>query len=71
MGPGDDAGDGRLIGRTKAGLSTKLRAVTDAKGRPIRFFITAGEASDDIGAAALPGSLPAAERLSRSGLSSR
>jgi len=60
-GPGDQRG--RLIGRTKGGLNTKLHAVTDAKGRPIRFFMTAGQVSDDTGAAALLGSLPAAEWL--------
>ena len=36
----------RLIGRTKGGLNTKLHAVTDAKGRPLRFFMTAGQVSD-------------------------
>jgi transposase len=35
--------------------------VTDAKGRPLRFFMTAGQLSDDTGAAALLGSLPDAE----------
>jgi transposase len=40
-----------------------LHAVTDAKGRPIRFFMTAGLVSDDTGAPALLGSLPAAEWL--------
>jgi transposase len=42
-------------------LNTKLNAVTDAKGRPLKFFTTAGEVSDYTGAAALLGSLPAAE----------
>jgi transposase len=51
----------RLIGRTKGGLNTKLHAVTDAKGRPLKFFMTAGQVSDYTGAAALLGSLPAAE----------
>lgn len=60
-GPGDQRG--RLIGRTKGGMNTKLHAVTDAKGRPLRFFMTAGQVSDYTGAAALLGSLPAAERL--------
>jgi hypothetical protein len=74
LGPGDVAGRhpqkappddqrGRLIGRTKGGMNTKLHAVTDADGRPIRFFMTAGQVSDYIGAAALLGSLPAAEWL--------
>ncbi len=54
---------GRQIGRTKGGMNTKLHAVTDAKGRPIRFFISAGRVSDDTGAAALLSSLPKAEWL--------
>ena len=41
---------GRLIGRTKGGMNTKLHAVTDAEGRPIRFFMTAGQVSDYTGA---------------------
>jgi transposase len=54
----------------RGGLNTKLHAVTDATGRPLRFFMSAGQVfmsagqvSDYIGAAALPGSLPAAEWL--------
>ncbi len=42
-------------------MNTKLHAVTDAKGRPLKFFMTADQVSDDTGAAALLGSLPAAE----------
>ena len=34
-------------------MNTKLHAVTDAQGRPIRFFMTAGQVSDYTGAAAL------------------
>ncbi len=60
---GADDQRGRLIGRTKGGLNTKLHAVTDAKGRPLRFFMTAGQVSDYTGAAALLGSLPAADWL--------
>ncbi len=44
-------------------MNTKLHAVTDAKGRPIRFFLSAGQVSDYIGAAALLGSLPKADWL--------
>ena len=36
-------------------MNTKLHAVTDAKGRPIRFFMSAGQVSDYTGAAALLG----------------
>ena len=42
-------------------MNTKLHAVTDAKGRPIRFFISVGQVSDYTGAAALLGSLPKAD----------
>lgn len=55
-GPGDRRG--RLIGRTKGGL----HAVTGARGRPLRFLVTAGRVSGCAGAAALPGSPPAPER---------
>ena len=54
-------GRGRLIGQTKRGMNTKPHAITDTNGRPIRFFITAGQVIDDIGAAALMNGLPEAE----------
>jgi transposase len=60
---GADDQRGRLIGRTKGGLNTRLHAVTDANGRPLRFFIAAGQVSDYSGALALLRSLPAAEGL--------
>ena len=44
-------------------MNTKLHAVTDTSGRPIRFFITAGQISDLTGAAALLNSLPDADCL--------
>jgi transposase len=44
-------------------MNTKLHAVTDANGRPIRFFMTAGQVSDYTGAAALLSSLPKADWL--------
>jgi transposase len=50
-----------MIGRTKGGMNTKLQAVTDANGRPISFFMTAGQVSDCIGAAALLDELPEAQ----------
>jgi hypothetical protein len=62
--PGDKKGDlGRLIGRTKGGMNTKLHAVTDANGRPLSFFMTAGQISDYIGEAALLDELPKAQWL--------
>ena len=44
-------------------MNTKLHAVTDAHGRPISLFMTAGQVSDYIGAAALLDSLPRAQWL--------
>ena len=44
-------------------MNTKLHAVTDASGRPISFFITAGQVSDYTGAAALLDELPRAKWL--------
>lgn len=44
-------------------MNTKLHAVTDARGRPIRFFMSAGQVSDYTGAAALLGRLPKADWL--------
>ncbi|WP_405404749.1 IS5 family transposase [Paracoccus sp. Ld10] len=59
--PCEKGGRGRQIGRTKGGMNTKLHAVTDAKGRPIRLFMSAGQVSDYTGAAALLDSLPQAD----------
>jgi len=42
-------------------MNTKLHAVTDRNGRPLDFFMTAGQISDYIGAAALLDRLPAAQ----------
>lgn len=47
--------------RTKGGLNTKSHAATNAKGRPLKFFMTAGHVSDYTRAAALLGSLSAAK----------
>jgi transposase len=44
-------------------MNSKLYAVTDAAGRPLRMFLTAGQRSDDIGARALLDGLPSAENL--------
>lgn len=35
-------GRGRLIGRTKGGMNSKLHTITDALRRPLRMFLTAG-----------------------------
>ncbi len=51
-------GRGRLIGRTKGGINTKLHAICDSRGRPLDLFVTAGQVSDYIGARALLSTLP-------------
>lgn len=44
-------------------LVERPHAVTDANGRPISFFLTAGQVSDYTGAAGLLDSLPKAQRM--------
>ena len=34
------------LGRSRSGLSTKIQLVTDARGRPLRFALTGGQAAD-------------------------
>ncbi|NOD62821.1 MULTISPECIES: IS5 family transposase [unclassified Ruegeria] len=48
---------GRLMGRTKGGLNTKLHAICDGQGRPLNLFATSGQVSDYIEARALVNSL--------------
>ncbi|WP_225063185.1 IS5 family transposase [Komagataeibacter rhaeticus] len=52
---------GCLIGRTKGGMNTKLHAIIDQSGRPLSFFMIAGQISNYTGAPALLDSLPAAQ----------
>ena len=52
-----------MIGLTKGGHNTKLHAVADGLGRPIRLFVTAGQRSDYTGAQALLSDLFAAEHM--------
>jgi transposase len=44
-------------------MNTKLHAVTDANGRPLSFFMTAGQVCDYTGAAVLLDDLPKAQRM--------
>ena len=39
-------GPDHAIGRSRGGLSTKIHAVVDAHGLPVRFVLTPGQASD-------------------------
>tara|TARA_R110002049_G_scaffold285335_2_gene466172 strand:+ start:3579 stop:4001 length:423 start_codon:yes stop_codon:yes gene_type:complete len=43
--------------------NTKLHAICDSQGRPINFFVSAGQVSDYIGAKALLSSLPSVDWL--------
>ena len=44
-------------------MNTKLHAICDSQGRPLDLFVTAGQVSDYMGAAALLSSLPKAKWL--------
>ena len=44
-------------------MNTKLHAICDSLGRPLNFFVTAGQVSDYIGARVLLSSLPKVEWL--------
>lgn len=46
-------------------MNTKLHAVTDSQGRPINFFVTAGQVSDFVGARVLLDKLPYVKWLLR------
>lgn len=41
------------MGRSRGGLTTKIHALTDARGLPIKFLLTPGQAHDLLGADAL------------------
>ena len=41
------------MGRSRGGLTTKIHALVDADGRPVRLMLTAGQANDAPVAAAL------------------
>ncbi|GLO69398.1 hypothetical protein MACH17_09150 [Phaeobacter inhibens] len=44
-------------------MNSKLHAVTDAVGRPLRMFLTAGQRSDYIGARTLLNDLATAKHM--------
>lgn len=56
-------GGGRLIGRTKGGMITKLHAICDSNGHPLDLFVTTGQVSDYICARPLLKGLPQVEWL--------
>ncbi len=54
---------GRLIGRTKGGVSVKLNAFADVYGRFLIFFMTAGQVSEYAGTAAPLDDMPKTQWL--------
>lgn len=60
---GQEMGFGRLIGRTKGGMSSKPHTVPDARERPLRVFLTAEQRSNEICARALLNSLPPGKQM--------
>ena len=57
----------RKIGRSRGGLTTKIHAVVDALGNPLRFILTPGQASDIGQAEALIADFSAAHVLADKG----
>ncbi|MHC8510058.1 MAG: IS5 family transposase [Rhodospirillales bacterium] len=51
------------IGRSRGGRTIKIHAMTDDRGRPVAFILTAGQVHDLTGAAALLERAPTPRRL--------
>jgi hypothetical protein len=62
--------EARVIGRSRGGLTTKIHAVVDALGNPLRFILTPGQASDYTQAEALITDIPAGHVLADKGYDS-
>jgi IS5 family transposase len=54
---GADGGYDRCLGRSRGGLTTKIHALVDRQGRPIKLQLTAGQKSDIASAQGLIGDL--------------
>ncbi len=51
------------MGRSRGGLTTKIHALVDARGRPIKLHLTAGQKSDIEAAPGLIADIPAGAML--------
>lgn len=51
------------MGRSRGGLTTKIHALVDAAGRPIRLKLTAGQAHDGRSAVEMPGTVGTGQAL--------
>ncbi|WP_112317218.1 IS5 family transposase [Rhodovulum viride] len=58
---GQKAGSDHAIGHSRGGLTTRIHAVVDQDGPPVRLLLTAGQASDKTVATLLLGALPPAQ----------
>ncbi|MDQ1153965.1 hypothetical protein QE389_001164 [Brevundimonas sp. SORGH_AS 993] len=56
-------GPDHAIGRSRGGLSTKINALVDQDGLPLRIVLSAGQASDKAAVAELIDGLPPAKAL--------
>ncbi len=56
-------GRDRCVGRSRGGLTTKIHALVDAQGRPIKLSLTAGQKSDIEAAPGLIADIPAGAML--------
>ncbi|WP_425428258.1 transposase [Bosea psychrotolerans] len=53
-----EGGEDHALGRSRGGLSTKIHAVVDQDGLPVRLHITPGQASDKTAAPVRLDALP-------------
>ncbi|MEW6124573.1 MAG: IS5 family transposase [Pseudomonadota bacterium] len=60
---GKKGGPDHAIGRSRGGLSTKINALVNQDGLPLRIVLSAGQASDKAAVAALIDGLPPAPAL--------
>ncbi|WP_293878138.1 MULTISPECIES: IS5 family transposase [unclassified Sphingomonas] len=60
---GKKGGADHAIGRSRGGLSTKINALVDQDGLPLRITLSAGQASDKAAVGALIDGLPPARAL--------
>ncbi len=57
-GGGKKGGPDRCMGRSRGGLTTKIHAVADVSGLPIRYDLSPGQAHDTTAAGAMLADLP-------------
>lgn len=63
--------EARAAGRSRGGLTTKIHAIADSLGNPLRFILTPGQASDFTQPEALIADIPAEHVLGDNGYDSK